>query len=170
MLTPARNRLPQRIHDRFVDICADLSRPLPNTNMYIPPDDPTPTAASLQLHVQMVTSRRLRPSLVQRMLHLFVLGRALYHLESRQAQRWLRSWMTRSRAYRLYRTALRCFELFSVRGVEYLAVVSVITPNVLGSMYLEDYESLLVYATFLGTAHLQEQVSSEEDNVTSNSV
>ena len=104
------------------------------------------------------------------MLHLFVLGRALHHLESRQAERWLRFWMTPVRAYRLYRTALRCFELFSARSVEYLAVVSVITPNVLGSMYLEDYKSLLVYATFLGTAHLQEQVSSEEDSVIPESV
>lgn len=157
----SRRRLPplsQRIHEGFTDLCADLARPLPTIPHFIPPDNVTPTEAAIRLLVRQVRRRGLRPGNSRRMTDLFVLGRALHNLESRQALRWLQALMTPPSAYRLFRTALRCHELFSTRGVDYLAVVSSITPNVLAAMLLSDYESLLSYAMLLA-ADLQEQVS-----------
>lgn len=150
--------LSQRIHDNFTDLCADLSRPVSIVPIFLPPDNVTPTEAAIRLLVRQVRRRGLRPGNSRRMTDLFVLGRALNNLESRQALRWLQASMSPPSAYRLFRAALRCHELFTTRGVDHLAVVSSITPNVLAAMLLSDYETLLSYAMLLA-ADLQEQVS-----------
>lgn len=157
--TPTARTLTRRIHERFDTLLADLTKPLPAVPVFLPPDEPSPSALTIQTLVRQVERRGLRHANASHMTNLFVLGRALSHLDSSLAQRWLRRSMSASKAYRLFRMALRCFELYSARGHLYLSVASAITPNVLSAMSLADFESLLSYAVVLGISDLQEQIS-----------
>jgi hypothetical protein len=125
--------------------------------VFLPPDEAIPSAATIDELVQQVERRGLRRANASQITNLYILGRALSHLETPLGHCYLRRSMPQKKVYRFYRMALRCFELYSARGHEYLAVASAITPNVLSAMSCDDFGSLLSFAICLCISELQEQ-------------
>jgi hypothetical protein len=159
---PRVNRA-QHIHTRLDELCADLARPPPLVSPDIPLPVLTPDETTIHLMYLSTEPRGLPSANAQRLKAYFVLGRALDQLGTRQAKRMLRQYATPSRVNHVYVVALRCFELFKIRGIEYMGVVGKITPGTLDSMHKDDFRTLCEYARSL--KHLEDQVSSAGDDV-----
>ena len=133
-------------HELFQRCAADLALSPNNMSILIPDDNPDPTEQQIQQLLNAVEPRGVHPTNQTLLYNFFILGRALHHLGTTAARRMLRKWISKKRTEHTYVAGTRCYELFRIRGTDYIGVAKNITPNRLHNLSRDNFHNLCVCA------------------------
>jgi hypothetical protein len=162
-------RFYRRLDDRLPQYIAEFDQPQPVCLVDFS-DDHDHSDARLRYLYEQTNRKQTRSGSCGLLAAYFSLGRALSSLGSRTALRLLRRWTAHARANHVYRTAIRTYEVFAIKGPEYIFLSS-LSATILREMPAETYSIFLgaVQAQAL-TSRLTEQTSLEGNSVTAHGV